>query len=120
MYKKFKMAANMAAEILIRMYLSSPFRYEDKWSIHSYNVKNVEFRYVEIITTVTLLHIFKDGSQDDRRKFESNVSHHYSRLKSVSFLYLKLQKEKEYSGKASLGHEAEIKNSYEEIKGAGN
>ena len=42
------MAANMAAEILIRMYLSSPSRYKNKWSVHSYEVKNVEFEYVKI------------------------------------------------------------------------
>ena len=34
--KNFKMAANMAAKILNRMYLSSAFRYRDKFvvSIH--------------------------------------------------------------------------------------
>ena len=42
------MAAKMAAEILNRMYLSSPFRYKNKWSVHSYVVKDVEFEYVEI------------------------------------------------------------------------
>ena len=42
------MAANMAAEILNRMYLSSAFRYKDKWSVHSYEVKDVEFKYEEI------------------------------------------------------------------------
>ena len=42
------MAANMAAEILIRMYLSSPFRYKKKWSADSYKVKDVELKYVDI------------------------------------------------------------------------
>ena len=30
------MAANMAAEIPNRMYLSYPFEYRDKWSVDSY------------------------------------------------------------------------------------
>ena len=42
------MAANMVAEILIRMYLSSPFRYKNKWSVDSYEAKDVEFGYLEI------------------------------------------------------------------------
>ena len=42
------MAANMAVEILHWTYLSSGFRYEDKWSVDLYNVKDVEFKYVEI------------------------------------------------------------------------
>ena len=43
-----KMAAKMAAENLNLMYLSSPFRYKNKWSVDSYEVKNVEFEYVKI------------------------------------------------------------------------
>ena len=42
------MAAKMATEILNRMYLSSPVGYKNKWSVHSYEVKDVEFKYVEI------------------------------------------------------------------------
>ena len=42
------MAAKMAAENLNLMYLCSAFRYKDKWSVHSYEVKDVEFKYVEI------------------------------------------------------------------------
>ena len=38
------MAANMAAKILNRMYLSSRFRYKDKWSVYSYKVKDVAFK----------------------------------------------------------------------------
>ena len=40
------MAANMAAEILNRMYLSSPFKYRDKLSVDSYKVKVVEYEHV--------------------------------------------------------------------------
>ena len=43
-----KMAANMAAEIPNRMYLSSPFKYRHKWSVDSYEVKVVEYEYVKI------------------------------------------------------------------------
>ena len=43
-----KMAAKMAAENLILMYLRSAFRYKDKWSVYSYEVKDVELKYVEI------------------------------------------------------------------------
>ena len=42
------MAANMAVEILNRIYLSSDFRYTDKWIVDSYEVNDVEFKYVEI------------------------------------------------------------------------
>ena len=42
------MAANMAVEILNRMYLSSDFKYKDKWIVDSYEVNDVEFKYVEI------------------------------------------------------------------------
>ena len=42
------MAAIMAVEILHRMYLSSGFRYEDKWNVDLYKVKDVEFKYVEM------------------------------------------------------------------------
>ena len=38
------MAAKMAAEILDLMYLSSAFRYNDKWSVDSYEIKDVEIR----------------------------------------------------------------------------
>ena len=41
------MAAKMAAEILDLMYLSSAFRYNDKWRVESYEIKNVEIKYVE-------------------------------------------------------------------------
>ena len=43
-----KMVAKMAAENLILMFLSSAFRYKNKWSVYSFEVKDVEFRYVEI------------------------------------------------------------------------
>ena len=42
------MAANMAVEILNQIYLSSDFRYTDKWNVDSYEVNDVEFKYVEI------------------------------------------------------------------------
>ena len=42
------MALNMAAEIQNLMYLSSPFKYRDKYSVDSYKVKVVEYEYVEI------------------------------------------------------------------------
>ena len=42
------MAAKMAAENLNLMYLCSDFRYKDKWNVHSYEVKDEEFKYVEI------------------------------------------------------------------------
>ena len=42
-----KMAAKMAAENLILMYLSSAFRYKTKWSFDSYEIKNIEIKYVE-------------------------------------------------------------------------
>ena len=42
------MTANMAVEILNRMYLSSDLRYTDKWIVDSYEVNDVEFKYVEI------------------------------------------------------------------------
>ena len=41
------MAAKMAAEILDLMYLSSAFRYKNEWSVDSYEIKNVEIKYVE-------------------------------------------------------------------------
>ena len=41
------MAAKMAAEILDLMYLSSAFRYNNEWSVDSYEIKNVEIKYVE-------------------------------------------------------------------------
>ena len=43
--KKFKMAVKMAAEILDLMYLSSAFRSNDKWSVDSYEIKDVEIKY---------------------------------------------------------------------------
>ena len=42
------MVAKMAVENLNLMYLSSAFRYKNKWSVYSYEVKNVELKYVEI------------------------------------------------------------------------
>ena len=42
-----KMAAKMAAENLNLMYLSSAFRYKNEWSVDSYEIKNVEIKYVE-------------------------------------------------------------------------
>ena len=42
-----KMAAKMAAENFKQMYLSSAFRYNDEWSVDSYEIKNVEIKYVE-------------------------------------------------------------------------
>ena len=42
------MAAKMAATNLILMYLNFAFRYKDKWSGYSYEVKDVELKYVEI------------------------------------------------------------------------
>ena len=42
------MAANMAAKILKRMYLRSPFRCKDKQSVNSYEVKVVEYEYEKI------------------------------------------------------------------------
>ena len=44
----FKMAANMAAENMNLMYLSSAFRYKDKWSVYSYEMKDVQFQYEDI------------------------------------------------------------------------
>ena len=41
------MAAKMAAEILDLMYLSSAFRYNDEWSVDSYEIKDLEIKYVE-------------------------------------------------------------------------
>ena len=41
------MVAKMAAEILDLMYLSSAFRYNDEWSVDSYEIKDVEIKYVE-------------------------------------------------------------------------
>ena len=41
------MAAKMAAEILDLMYLSSAFRYKDEWSVDSYEIKDVEIKFVE-------------------------------------------------------------------------
>ena len=41
------MAAKMAAENLNLMYFSSAFRYKDEWSVDSYEIKNVEIKYVE-------------------------------------------------------------------------
>ena len=41
------MAAKMAAEILYLMCLSSAFRYNDEWSVDSYEIKDVEIKYVE-------------------------------------------------------------------------
>ena len=41
------MAAKMAAEILDLMYLSSAFRYNDEWSVDSYEIKDEEVKYVE-------------------------------------------------------------------------
>ena len=43
-----KMAAKMAAENLNLMYFSSPFRYTDKQSVNSHEVKIVEYENVEI------------------------------------------------------------------------
>ena len=40
------MAAKMAAENLNLMYLSSAFEYTHKWSVDSYEIKDVEFKYV--------------------------------------------------------------------------
>ena len=42
------MAANMAVEILNQMYLSSDFKYKDKRIVDSYEVNDVEFKYVQI------------------------------------------------------------------------
>ena len=42
------MAAKMAAENLNLLYLSSAFRYKDKYSVDSYEMRDVEFYYVEI------------------------------------------------------------------------
>ena len=44
----FKMVANMAAENMNRMYLSSAFRYKNKQSVDSYEIEDVEFKYVKI------------------------------------------------------------------------
>ena len=41
------MAAKMTAKILDLMYLSSAFRYNDEWSVDSYDIKNVEIKYIE-------------------------------------------------------------------------
>ena len=41
------MVAKMPAGNL-DLYLSSAFRYRDKWSVDSYEVNDVEFRFVEI------------------------------------------------------------------------
>ena len=41
------MAAKMAAEILDLMYLSSASRYNDEGSVDSYEIKDVEIKYVE-------------------------------------------------------------------------
>ena len=43
------MAAKMAAENLNLLYLSCAFRYKDKWSVDSYEIKDAEFKYVEKI-----------------------------------------------------------------------
>ena len=44
----FKMAAKMAAKNLNQMYFSSSFRYTDKQSVNSHEVKVLEYEYVEI------------------------------------------------------------------------
>ena len=67
-----KMAAKMAAENLNLMYLSSAFRYKNEWSVDSYEIKDIEIKYVE--NNDQQLHIFQDGGQDGRQKSESNVS----------------------------------------------
>ena len=41
------MAAKMAAENLNLMYLSSAFRYKNEWIVDSYEIKDVEIKYVE-------------------------------------------------------------------------
>jgi len=40
------MAANMTVEILNQIYLSSDFRYTDKWIVDKYEVNDVELKYV--------------------------------------------------------------------------
>ena len=42
------MAVKMAAKKLKQMYLSLSFIHKNKWSVQSYHVKDVEFKYVEI------------------------------------------------------------------------
>ena len=39
------MAAKMAAENLNLMYLSFAFRYKNKWSVDSYEMKDVDIKY---------------------------------------------------------------------------
>ena len=41
------MAAKMAAENLNLMYLSSAFRYKNELSVDSYEIKDVDIKYVE-------------------------------------------------------------------------
>ena len=41
------MAAKMAAENLNLMYLSFAFRYKNKWSVDSYEMKDVDIKYVK-------------------------------------------------------------------------
>ena len=38
------MATKMAAEILDLIYLSSAFRYDEEWSVDSYEIKDVEIK----------------------------------------------------------------------------
>ena len=49
-----KMAAKMAAENMNLMYLSSAFRYKDKWRVQSYEVDNEKFSQVEINNNIIL------------------------------------------------------------------
>ena len=67
-----KMAAKMAAEILNLMYLSSSFRYTEKGSVYSYDVKDVEYEYVEINNNSCI--ISKMAAKMAAKNSESNVS----------------------------------------------
>ena len=42
------MAAKMAAQNLIPLYLSSIFKCKDEWSGYSYEIEDVQFKYEEI------------------------------------------------------------------------
>ena len=64
------MVAKMAAENLTLMYLSSAFRYKDKWSVYSYEAKDVQLKiFTNQYWQLHIFQVFSDVNKENYAEF---------------------------------------------------
>ena len=114
----------MAAENLNLMYLSSAFRYTDKWSVDSYEIKDVELKYVEINNNSIIF--FKMAAKMAAKnlnlmylsspfKYIDNLNVHPYEVKVVEYDYVKINNNSSIFSKMAAKMAAENSNNVSQL-----